>query len=93
MRNPTRRIFCGEHPESKAGDVLFLIHYGGAISYEAEALMKSGSGHLCQAASTGAVGCLRPTGCAVDLPALLLSESGRRQEVLDKVFCEAWWTL
>ena len=54
-----------------------LIHYGGAISYEAEALMKADR-DLCQAASTGAVGCLRPTGCAVDLPALLLSESGRR---------------
>lgn len=49
-----------------------LIHYGGAISKEAEALLDADPGHLCPSAPTGALGCLRLAGCAVDIPALLL---------------------
>lgn len=64
--------FAAEILNQKESTLQSLIQFGGNISYEAEALM-SGPGQLCPAPSAGAGGCLRSAGCAVDIPALLLS--------------------
>ena len=66
-----------------------LIHYGGAISNEAEALMKRGSGHLCPSTSTGARRMSPPCWmcCGHTRPICFLDKS-RELEVLDQYFRE-----